>query len=408
MIYTVLIDVRNPAGTQISREKFNELLQDESISATTQVWQPEQGRWIDAQAHPELGAMFTHSLWDAWDEATENTLASTGKMNTSEELVDAESPKEPLELFEKNDTIPSFDSFAPSKEQHSTVESQRIEPSFSPEEQHIVEEVITETEDSKHVHPEATIEPEVLDIDIPASAELPMLSEQSLIPLDEVYSSQQDELLVPPPSLMFTKDLPRRSRPLVVEESSGFSFVRVSIPIVVGGLLILGGLDYFRSLNERRFQPPPKQEIVSASSSPIWSLESSIRKEVGEDIIPLNPESSFEDILHIELQRTGITSIKIRAAVTEWTGRKLDQPKKIDVRIRAESTGELDRDIATLSLIMGKYIEYYFLDVERLEVCLSPDEDSYLCSALNSEVIRRYYLKRIEYDVFFSDVFLVP
>ena len=235
--------------------------------------------------------------------------------------------------------------------------------------------------------------------------ELPLIDDISLIALEDV--KPKEEMSVQPPPLLLSRDIPRRSRPMYIEEPKRFSFVRVAIPIVLGSFVIFGGLNYLRSLHEQRYQPPPKPKIIKQSNIPTWSIENEVREKVGEDIIPLNPESSFEDILHVELQRNGITSIKIRASVTEWTGRKLDQPKKIDVRLRAESTGEIDRDIATISFIFGKYIEYYFMDVERLEVCFSSDPDSYLCGALNPEIIRRFYLKRIEYDVFFTDVFLV-
>lgn len=409
MHYTVLIDTNNPAGAQLAREKINELVQNGTIIATTQVWHTIEGRWIDAQAHGELSGLFADSLWDAWEQASEQSLSLTADEYVENDTPDSGIAEQNDEQIESVNGVQSSQIDAlPEKKEHDIFDSQRPFEKI-----HMHTEVVMQSpvislkeEPVLALHQPPALEEEV-GIAITPSEELPMLSELSLIPLDEVSPSYPQEAALPLP-LVIPQDIPRRSRPLVIDKPKGFSFVRVAVPIVLGSLCILGGLDYLRSLNERAYIPPPAPQLVTTSSQSIWSIESDIRNAVGEDIIPLTPDSSFEDILHVELQRTGITSIQIRASVMEWTGRKQDQPKKIDVRIRAESTGELDRDIGTISLILAKYIEFYFLDVERFEVCVSPAKESYLCSALNPEVIRRFYLKRIDHEIFFSDVFSVP
>ena len=378
-------------------EEFGQLVLDGVIIATTQVWQPKQGRWVEAQTHPDLSGLFTASLWDAWDEAADQSLSTpVAEQSLSTSVAEHEDSSQEVKVDEPEDPF-FFFYVPPVQEQNNDHESvsdwEQVEPEQVPGDENPVEMELLELEASF-----AAIDEQ--------EEELPFIEEMSVIPLDEL--KPQEEKMVQPPPLLLSREIPRRSRPMHVEEPKGFSFIRVAIPIVLGSLIIFGGLDYVRSLNEQRYQPPPAPDIVKQSDIPIWAIEAEVREKVGEDIIPLNPESSLEDILHVELQRNGITSTKMRASVTEWTGRKLDQPKKIDVRLRAESTGELDRDIATISLIFGKYIEYYFMDVERLEVCFAPDAENYLCTSLDPKVIRRFYLKRIEYDVFFADVFSVP
>ena len=299
MQYTVLIDTKNPAGSSMNLEEFSKLVQDGIILSTTQVWQVEQGRWIEAQLHPDLSSLFTASLWDAWDEAADISLSTPAPEYKPQEEVNIDEVQiEPL----KEEEAPSFVDIPPSIEEHEIVLK-------DPERQDVPEEQIQV--------PEVQIEPMQEEA-------LPLMDEIRLIPLDEVHRQEEPPPQVPP--LVLTHDIPRRSRPMHIEEPKRFSFLRVSIPIVLGSLVIFGGLDYVRSVNDQRYQPPPTPEIVKQSNDPIWKIEDEVRKQVGEDIIPLNPESSFEDILHVELQRNGITSIKIRASVTEWTGRKLDQP----------------------------------------------------------------------------------
>ena len=395
MQYTVLIDTQNPAGSSISMEDFGQMVLDGVITATTQVWQPKQGRWIEAQTHPDLSGLFTASLWDAWDEAADQSL-STPLAEFNSSLQDVTHEEQKTESIKEEPF--SFVDVPPTKEEDLILDSspllEKIEDDqYLLNDENITEIGLVELEDS---FDNANIDQE----------ELPFIEDVCVIPLDEV--KPKEENLLQPPPLILARDIPRRSRPMHIEKPKKFSFVRVAIPIVLGSLFIFGGLNYVRSLNEQRYLPPPKVEIAPQSDAKVWSIENEVREKVGEDIIPLNPESSLEDILHVELQRNGITSITIRASVTEWTGRKLDEPKKIDVRIRAESSGELDRDIATIGLIFGKYIEYYFMDVERMEVCFSTDPETYLCASLDPKVIRRFYLKRIEYDVFFTDVFSIP
>ena len=419
MVYTVLLDPQNPAGTQIEEAKLSELVERGVILATTQVWHAEKGRWIDAQSHAGLYALFAQSLWDAWDDDTESSFSTTANLEDGEE---AERPKPHLEevgteKLTKNET-PGNTYLVEKTGQRSS-------------EQQIPSDFFTKSSlrDVAIDHQKMEIDPNILREEPPfevfvqeeepeqdSEEELPMLPELSLIPLDEVSSprtpsqpNQNDfystSNAINPP-LLIPLIPPRRERPNFVRDPKQFSFARVAIPIVMGAFFILGTLNYLQSLSMRQYPQQKKaaQELINPDGV-LWKIEKKIREQIGEEIIPLNPEASFEDILHVELQRVGVTSHQIRASVVDWTGRKQDQPKKIDVRIRAESTGALDYDVASISLILGKYIEYYFLDVQRLEVCFAPDADFYYCAALNSEAIRRFYLKRIDHSVFFEDVF---
>jgi hypothetical protein len=410
MVYTVLLDPQNPAGSQVEEDKLFDLVQNGIILATTQVWNGEKGRWVDAQAHSGLYSLFAKSLWDAWDKDADSILSTTSPIEEKQEeieVVAASVEEGSIANFmhrEANSLGSSHDAPKPVP-----LPKDRMS-SFSEESAHGVTERKKEEE---HIY---TVLKNSISEDVPEGGELPMLPELSLIPLDEVSSPDtsfqqhpndfypNSDLINPP--FLISEIPPRRMRPNFVSEPKRFSFVRVAVPIVLGALLILGTLNYLQSLSLRQY--PQKKEVpqeILHEEGIVWKIEKEIREKVGEEIIPLTPEASFEDILHVELQRVGVISHQISASVTDWTGRKQDQPKKIDVRIRAESTGALDYDVATISLILGKYIEFYFLDVQRLEVCFAPDEEYYLCASLNPEVIRRFYLKRIDNRVFFEDIF---
>ena len=84
MVYTVLLDSHNPAGTQIEEDELSEMVQNGSLLATTQVWNEESGRWIDAQSHPGLYSLFAQSLWDAWDEDAHSTISEAQSIKKEE------------------------------------------------------------------------------------------------------------------------------------------------------------------------------------------------------------------------------------------------------------------------------------------------------------------------------------
>ena len=388
MLYTVILDTHNPAGSTIDFQAIQDLVLKGVVCGTTQVWNPDMGRWVDAQTHPQLLTLFSSSVWDAWEQDS-GFLFAKPKESKKEAPIEQELL---VESSVKDSFVVSQVDYTPPPQEPFVEKSVAIEADMVSLEDEYIELIPMSEEDEEE--------------------ELPMLSDLSLIPLDEVSvpnpmqetGAQQHSLRpVLTPSLVIP---PRRERPEFVAEQKRFSFVRVAIPIVMGAFCILGALNYIKSLNTRSYNPPVQSiEKPLQSKETHWSIEDAVRTSVGDEIIPLNPESSFEDILHVELQRVGITSVQVRASVTKWTGRKQEVPKEIDVRLRVEGTGELDRDLTTISLIFAKYIEFYFLDVLRLEVCIAPDEDTFLCTPLNPEVIRRFYLKRIEYDVFFQDVF---
>ena len=391
MLYTVILDTNNPAGSSIDLQVFHELVSNGTVCGTTQVWNSNIGRWVDAQHHPQLLSLFSSSIWDAWEQDSGFLFSKT-----EEPTKNMPSEKDPLlghDVSTKDPLVVSEVEYIAAREQ-------------------IFDHGLNKESEASTLEDES-IELTLLSEDI-AEEDLPMLSDFSLIPLAEVAASKAREASVSHnnhPRPIITPPLiipPRRERPEFTVEPQRFSFVRVAISIVVGAICILGMLNYMKSLNKRSYNPPlqSEEQPIDAQEKQ-WSIEQDIRKNVGEEIIPLNPESSFEDILHVELQRVGITSIQVRASVTKWTGRKQEDPKEIDVRLRVEGTGELDKDLATISLIFAKYIEFYFLDVLRLEVCIASDEDTFLCSPLNPEIIRRFYLKRIEYDAFFTDVFVL-
>lgn len=406
MAFTILLDPKNPAGTSVEEENVSVLIQQGVISATTQIWDVDQGRWIDAQQHPNLRGQFALSVWDAWDEDSNVTLSSTisvpeRSVSSASRVNKDDSKQENLQETSNSDEwTERLETFDSSKESIDTkIENGIAEPLLVPDV--IAEEEIIEVEPFVDTDI-ALVEEQEEIVDM---ADLPLLSDSSLIPLDEVSSffPKPEPTSVPKKPQI---NIPaRRVRPIAPPEPQGFSFLRVGIPIVLGTIVIFVVLQLVQNYSQTSYRPrknstPVTEELVEKK----WKEESEIRKLVGDDCLPVHLEASLEDALHIELQRAKIPAIQIEAFVTSWTGRKEDQPKNIRVRVQAESTGELDRDIATFGLIIGKYMETYFVDVEELHVCFGINDDEFLCGELNPEIVRRYYLKRIAYDRYFDDV----
>ena len=238
--------------------------------------------------------------------------------------------------------------------------------------------------------------------------DLPMIDDNLLISLEEVAPQKitlHQPALQKPYKKKVSVQKPAPPRDFDISETN-FSLTRVLIPILLGGCLIWLTRGYIQYEAMSSYKPPPKPEMEVTTTIDTWDIETKLRKSLSEDIIPLVPTASFEDILQVELARFRLQSINIEAKVTKWTGRKEDRPQKAKVSLTIDGTGEIDHDIAAVSLILGKYMEQYFMDIDELELCLDTEENVLLCASLDAEVAREFYLQRVSYPRFFEKIIL--
>lgn len=366
MSYLVLTNPKDPSGESLSFEEIQQRITDKKILGETQVWDEASTRWIDMKIHPSFQGLFAQTLWEAWAEVSQDIIQASPPQQETEE------PPEPSTPIVSKTLTPSSFSL------RSSAESPPVQSQESIEEIPLLDDLTP----------------------LPQEEEaLPMLKEEEMLSLDEVFPQPEQ---VP-------KDIPlkvpRIQRPVPpVREESNFSLMRVALPILVGGCLIWLAFLYVQSIAHTNYQRPKPPPIEEKQEISVWKVEKRLRNTMSDEIIPLHPDASFEDILQVEFNRFGIRPIKMRAEVLAWTGRKEDQPKTARLRAQLEGSGALDEDITAVALVLGKYMERYFMDMEDIELCLDFDEDFFLCAMLDAEVARRFYLQRMSYPDFIAKI----
>ncbi len=120
------------------------------------------------------------------------------------------------------------------------------------------------------------------------------------------------------------------------------------------------------------------------------------------DLLEVTSESTFEEALFIELGRVKLDVASVRVTATDWAGRNRDVPKSAEFRVQLRfRSGELDRELAAVGLVLGKYIQRYSLEVPYLEVVMaSPEGGDAKLFQLEPDSARRFYIQRVDLKEF--------
>lgn len=213
-------------------------------------------------------------------------------------------------------------------------------------------------------------------------------------------------------------DLPLRPRPKPRAETT--AMLRHSVQarrllplLAVGGLLLVITWLYVHEAATASFpQHPdavaeagtpstqtPTDVPTAQSTAPQDSyqrIEDKIRRRISMDVELIHRPGDLEDAMFVELQQAGLRVASVNAEVLEWYGRQNDIPRTADIRLRLRSrNGEVDQELGTAAMVVGKYIARYALVVPRFEVILEvPDRDPVRWN-LNPEDARNLYNQRV-------------
>ena len=210
MSYLVLTNPKDPSGESLSFDEIQQRITDKDILGDTQIWDEASTRWIDIKIHPSFQGLFAQTLWEAWDEVSQDIL-QTSPLPKEEEVTPEPSPP----IATKTLTPSSFSL-------HSSEDAPPIQSQESIEENPLLDDL--------------TLLP-------PKEEDLPMLKEEEMLSLDEVFPQPE---VVPKATPL---KVPRIQRPLPpAREESNFSLSRVALPILVGGCLIWLAFLYVQSI----------------------------------------------------------------------------------------------------------------------------------------------------------------
>ncbi len=136
---------------------------------------------------------------------------------------------------------------------------------------------------------------------------------------------------------------------------------------------------------------------VSASGVEIYgAMEDDLRTRLMDGILPVDNDEALESALLVELSRFRLKVISIDASVIRWGGRHSDMPQEAGIRIWYQGReGELDRELAAIGLVTGKYIRHFDLEVPYLDVIIQDDSGRRRARKLDPREASRFYLQRI-------------
>jgi hypothetical protein len=146
--------------------------------------------------------------------------------------------------------------------------------------------------------------------------------------------------------------------------------------------------------------PAPDPDIDELSALDL-RLRGRMRSEIGT----INGEGDLETALYVDLSRMSLSELKVDAVVTAWGGKMRDVPKSAEIQVGLRSTpGELDRELAAVGLIIGRYVQSYELEVARFEVLLDTGEAGVRRWPIDPAQARNYYIRRTDLASFLRNM----
>ncbi len=137
-------------------------------------------------------------------------------------------------------------------------------------------------------------------------------------------------------------------------------------------------------------------DVASSDAAVYDAIEDQVRARMRPEPMDISGSGAFQDALLIELSQQRVDVVSVEAPVVSWVGVHKDLPETVEVRVRFRSRqGEIDRELAAIGLVVGRYVRSYHLDIPRFEVIIEGVNGSTRRLGVDPEMARRFYLKRI-------------
>lgn len=139
--------------------------------------------------------------------------------------------------------------------------------------------------------------------------------------------------------------------------------------------------------------------------SELTVLDQDLRSRMRTEPGAVREKGDLEAALYVDLSRMGLSELKVDAFVTAWGGKMRDVPQSAEVQVGFRSRpGELDRELAAVGLIVGRYIQAYELDMARFEVLLDAGESGMRRWPIDPAQARNYYIRRSDLPTFLTNM----
>ena len=141
--------------------------------------------------------------------------------------------------------------------------------------------------------------------------------------------------------------------------------------------------------------PVPTAEVEADDGVFYEEMERELRNRMMSGTVTITRDDDLETALMIELSRLDIHARHVHAPILRWGGRRGDVPLDVEIKIWYPGVeGELDQELASVGLVVGKYAQHYSLDVRAFEVFIEGDDGAQRKHNIDIDAARQFYLRR--------------
>ncbi len=138
------------------------------------------------------------------------------------------------------------------------------------------------------------------------------------------------------------------------------------------------------------------EEVVETPSA-LRDAADALRNTMSPGVIDMmGRPDDLSTALLVELSRMKLGPVKVQADVLAWGGAKNDMPEAAEIHVLLQSKGELEWELGAVGLVVGKYAQFYGLEVSRLQVSLQSEDGTLRRQEVDPELAREFYRNRID------------
>jgi hypothetical protein len=387
------------------------LAREGRIDGSTRVSLPGSRSWQTAGSLPEVAAHLQRDPWAAWDEM-DSSAADAAFEAYAENTDEAPRPVEP-ELQSDPESVSDLGTDdglgAPSVEDLPVEAVRPMVPQTDGR-------MVVETPRRNRVTPPRTGQV----IAFPGGSGGRATAVASL-PATAVSDIRPEPVPTPLPPMDLPDRLPVAAQaPAPASSSGGTRWWRLALIAGSAVTVMLIAQWYITSTATAVFPPPgvPKasqaaatapaaapapvaRAVIPEASAAYVELEADLRARMVDTPREITAPGQLEDALLIELTRMQVQTASIEAPILTWAGRKNDVPQSAEIHIRYNSSpGQLERELAGIGLVVGRYVHSYALEVPVLDVTIEREGAEPRRLAIDASVAQRFYLKRVDLQAF--------
>jgi hypothetical protein len=145
----------------------------------------------------------------------------------------------------------------------------------------------------------------------------------------------------------------------------------------------------------------PLEEVTSGvaieTPSALREAAEALRNTMSPGVIDMmGRPDDLSTALLVELSRMKLGPVKVQADVLAWGGAKNDMPEAAEIHVLLQSKGEFEWELGAVGLVVGKYAQFYGLQVLRLQVTLQSEDGTLKRQQIDPELAREFYRNRID------------